>query len=62
MTAREFKTRLAADDKLAVVMQALFELDGAKARNIIVPKCFRGRYQDRAAHILAALASAGVKK
>lgn len=63
MTAREFKDRLAAGDKLAVVMHALWETEERKGRSFnMARKESRKSYENDAAHILAALASAEVKR
>jgi len=68
MTAREFKTRLAAGDMLAVAMHALLEAwseRGNRVAKSALARCSnskRDAYERDAAHILAALASAGAKK
>lgn len=63
MTAREFKDRLAAGDKLAVVMHELWKLAGDRFSELEhQPAHVRFGFEMNAAAILAALASAGVKK
>lgn len=64
MTAAEFKQRLAAGDRLAVVMNAMWEDDtrGFTAKLALQAEDIREAYASHAAAILAALASAEAKR
>lgn len=66
MTSTEFKTRLENGDKLAVVMEALWQVNW-KGRWAAPPLGMESkyriqRYSEHAAWILAALASAEARK